>query len=277
MTFQTSYGTDQAAGTAGMLADFTEPHTRVSGIAEASCGVGLGVIRGTTGRQVKNVAAVTTSATSILATGGASAASPQTLTSGSFNGAIGAGRISPAQQVSLVLSSHANWDATTAIIVGEDADGAPITENLSIPDAGNATVTTVQAFGRVKSVYIPTQSGASGTFTVGTTITAPEYSRSDFLGIAEYQDAHMPYDTATYAGGEYAIGDEVPMISRGRVWAKTEAACLRGDRVFVRITTNGADTVGQFSNVAGAGFALVRGAHFVTAQSSAAGLAQIQL
>lgn len=278
MTFQTSYSTDPAVGKAGMLADYTEPHNRVSGVAETSIGVGLGVIRGTAGKQLKNVAAVTTSATSILASGGASAASPQTISGATLNGTLGNGaRIVPAQQVSLVLSSHANWSATTAVVVGEDADGSPITANLAIPSGGNATVTTTRAFGRVTSIYIPTQGGTSGTFTVGTTVAAPEYSRSDLLGVAEYQSAHMPYDTTTYAGGEYAIGEDVPVISRGRVWVKTEAACLRGDKVYVRITTSGADTVGQFSNTPSSSFALVRGAHFVTAQSSAAGLAMLQL
>lgn len=277
MTFQTTYSNDPG-NKAGAIADNTEPHNRISGVAEAAIGVGLGVIRGTSGKQLKNVTTVTTSATSILASGGASAASPQTITGASLNGTLGNGaRIVPAQQVSLVLSNHANWDATTAVIVGEDADGTPITENLAIPDSGNTTVTTTRAFGRVISVYIPTQSGTGGTFTVGTTVAAPEFSRSDLLGVAEYQAAHMPYDTTTYAGGEYAIGEDVPVISRGRVWVKTEAACLRGDKVYVRIATSGADTVGQFSNTPSSSFALVRGAHFVTAQSSAAGLATIQL
>lgn len=277
MTFQTTYSTTAALGKAGMVADTSAPYNIDAGSAEGVVGVGLGVVRGTAGRQVKTVAAVTTSATSILATGGASAASPQTIVTTALNGAIGVGRIVPAQQISLVLSSHANWDATTAVITGEDADGTPISENLAIPDAGNATVTTVQAFGKVTSVYIPTQSGASGTFTVGTTITAPEYSRGDFMGVAEWQGAHMPYTVVTYAGGEYPAYEDVPVVTRGRVWVNTEAACLRDDKVYVRITTSGGNTVGQFSNVAAAGFALVRGVRFHTAQASAAGLAQIQL
>lgn len=276
MTFQSTYSTTAALGRAGMVADTSAPYNVDAGSADGVVGVGLGVIRGTAGRQVKTVAGVTTLATSILASGGASSASAQTISGASLNGSIGVARITPAQQITVALSSHANWSATTMTVRGEDADGNAIAEDILIPAAGNATITTIAAFGKVTALYIPVQGGASGTFTVGTVATKAEYSRSDFRGVAEWQSGHMPYTTVTYAGGEYPAYEDVPVITRGRVWVNTEAASLRGDKVYVRIVTSGADTVGQFSSAPSSSFALVRGAEFITAASATA-IAQIQL
>lgn len=277
MTFQTSYTTTNPVGLGGMLADYSEPHNRDTGICSAAVGVGLGVIKHATSRMVSPISDITASATSIVATGGASAASVQNLATTSLNGAIGQLRIVPAQQVSLVLSSSADWDATTATISGEDADGNSISEDIAIPDAGAVTVKTKAAFGRVVNVRIPAQSGTGGTFTVGTSPDQAEYSRADFRGVAEWQAAHMPYDTTTYTNGEYPSGEDLPVLTKGRVWVYTEAAALRGDRLYVRIVASGSDKGGQFSSARSASFALVRGSHFITAQATAGGLATVQL
>ena len=67
---------------------------------------------------------------------------PQALTTSDFNGAIGAGRIFPPAKIELVLSSHADWDATSATLTGLDENGLPVSETLTIPNGGNATVTS---------------------------------------------------------------------------------------------------------------------------------------
>lgn len=277
MTFQTSYSTDTAAGFAGMLADYAQPHNRGSGAAEAVLGVALFLQKGANPRGVLPLSDVTADVDSILATGGASAATAQTISGASLDGVIGQGRIVPAQQVSLVLNSSANWSASTMTVYGEDADGNSIAEDILIPASGNATIKTTLAFGRVVKLYIPAQGGTGGTFTVGTTPDAAEYSRSDLLGVAEYQSAHMPYTTATYAGGEYAANETVPYFDRGHVFMKTEAACTKGDKVFVRIVTSGADLPGQVSNARSASFALVRGSFFRSTQATAGAIAVVQL
>lgn len=107
----------------------------------------------------------------ILATGGASSTSLQTLSGASLNGVLGYRALSPSRRITLVLSNHADWDASTATITGKDANGATITDTLSIPNGGNATLTTTKLFARVTSVAIPVQSGTGGTFTVG--VAAP--------------------------------------------------------------------------------------------------------
>lgn len=96
---------------------------------------------------------------------GASSGSLQTITS--FDGVIGGAAMTPARSLQLVLSSHADWDATTATITGTDENGDAISEAFAIPNSGNATVTGSKRFKTVTQVSIPAQSGAGGTFTLG--------------------------------------------------------------------------------------------------------------
>lgn len=105
-------------------------------------------------------------ADAILA-GGASTGGLQTLTGASINGVIGRGVMTPPRPVTLALSNHADWNATTAVIHGTNAAGAAISENFAIPDGGNATVTGTKHFRTVTSIVIPLQGGPGGTFTVG--------------------------------------------------------------------------------------------------------------
>jgi len=113
----------------------------------------------------------------ILATGGASSTSLQTLSGAILNGALGYRALSPSRRITLTLSSHADWDATTATVTGKDANGTTITDTLAIPNGGNATVTTTKLFARVTSIAIPIQSGTGGTFTVG--VAAPWTATDD--------------------------------------------------------------------------------------------------
>lgn len=102
----------------------------------------------------------------IVATG-ASALTGQTLTGATLDGAIGDDVMAEPRFVTLVLSSHADWDATTAVLYGVDGNGNAISENLTIPNGGNTTVTSTKRYLRVTSIVIPAQSGTGGTFTVG--------------------------------------------------------------------------------------------------------------
>lgn len=113
-----------------------------------------------------------------ILSGGTSSTSAQTLSGASLNGVLGYRALSPSRRITLVLSNHADWDASTATITGKDANGTTITENLSIPNGGNTTLTTTALFARVTSVTIPIQSGTGGTFTVG--VAAP-YTATDVV------------------------------------------------------------------------------------------------
>ena len=168
MPVQTTYVLAMDPFIAGQLVDNGESEVS-SIIAEAAIVASLVVIRGATTRTegrpptTPDVSDVDAIIATIL-----SASTAQTLSGGSLDGVVGGGEMFPPRNVTLTLSSHANWDATTAVVTGLDENGASLTENFSIPDAGNATVTGTKRFKRVTSIVIPAQSGTSGTFTVGT-------------------------------------------------------------------------------------------------------------
>ena len=105
----------------------------------------------------------------ILATG-ASTAGIQTLTGSTLDGVVGDDPMNPARVLTMTFNSHADWDATTAVVTGLGPSGEAQTENFAIPNGGNATVTGTKRFSRVTQIVIPAQSGTSGTFTVGTRV-----------------------------------------------------------------------------------------------------------
>ena len=108
-------------------------------------------------------------ADAIVATG-ASTASEQTLTGSTLDGVVGDDPMNPARVLTMTFNSHADWDATTAVVTGLGPSGEAQTENFSIPNGGNATVAGTKRFSRVTQIVIPAQSGTSGTFTVGTRV-----------------------------------------------------------------------------------------------------------
>lgn len=259
MTFQTSYGLVPAIGRGGMVADGATMQDVISTVAEGAVALGCAVLKGTAARQGKPIAAVAASTTSILdaSPGGATSASAQTVSGAAFDGTIGQGRIVPAQQITLTASSHANWDASVITFYGEDCDGREISEDVLMPDAGAVTIKTKQAFGKLLSVYIPVQGGTAGTFTIGTSPDAAEFSRRDVLGMSIWQSAHEPYTADGYLDKE-----EMPVLRKGRGYVVVEDAVANGDAVYVRIVVSGADACGQFGGERSASFALLRGAVF---------------
>lgn len=122
-------------------------------------------------------------ADAIIASGVSSAASPQTITAAAFNGVIGAGRVSPPRNFTFAFSTHADWDATTLVITGR-RNGRIVTENIAIPNGGNATVVGTKVFDMdeasldATTFLIPTQSGVGGTLQVG-------------VGVKFDDDAHL--------------------------------------------------------------------------------------
>lgn len=271
MSAQTTYSLVNAIGRAGMIADGAIMQDVISTAAEGTVALGCAVLKGTNPRQGAPVAAVALDVDSILASGGASAATAQTVTSASFNGVIGAGRIVPAQQVTLTLNAHADWDATVMAVRGEDCDGNVLVEDVLIPNGGAATITTIAAFGRVTSVYIPAQTGTNGTFTIGTAPTKAEFSRRDILGLSVWQSAHEPYTSDSYVDN-----DEMPVLRKGRCYVVVEDAVVNGDSVYVRIVTSGADAPGQLGGEPSASFALLRDA-FYRSTAAIDGVAVVEL
>lgn len=79
---------------------------------------------------------------------------------------IGNRLMSIARAVSIVFSSHADWDTTTGTLSGLDINGNAISESIAIPNGGG-TVNGAKFFAQVLSFTIPAQSGTGGTFTMG--------------------------------------------------------------------------------------------------------------
>lgn len=273
MSAQTTYSLVNAIGRAGMIADGAIMQDVISTAAEGTVALGCAVLKGTNPRQGAPVAAVALDVDSILdaTPGGASAATAQTLSGATFDGVIGQGRIVPAQQITMTLNSHADWDATVATIRGEDCDGNILVEDVLIPNGGNATITTIGAFGRVTSVYIPAQTGTNGTFTIGTAPTKAEFSRRDILGLSVWQSAHEPYTSDSYVDN-----DEMPVLRKGCCYVVVEDAVANGDNVYVRIVTSGADAPGQLGGEPSASFALLRDA-FYRSTAAIDGVAVVEL
>lgn len=141
----------------------------------------------------------------IIATGGASSTSAQTLSGASLDGVSGYRALSPSRRITLTFSSHADWDATTATITGKDANGTTITDTIAIPNGGNATVATSKLFARVTSIVIPIQSGTGGTFTAG--VAAPWTATDDTTHITLAAPAGLIPSLEITGAGVLALED----------------------------------------------------------------------
>lgn len=189
-----------------------------------------------------------------LATGGASSASVQTISGAALNGATGTATLRQARTVTVTLSSHADWDATTAVLTGKGIDGQTVVENLSIPNGGNAALTSVNLYTSVTSLYIPAQSGTGGTFTIGT---------GSELGPIDAAAAGVVALENTRASANYAVGEMAPVVSQGRVWVDSETAAPEGAPVYVRMVAGDGESLGAVRHTPDStDCALLRGASF---------------
>jgi hypothetical protein len=196
-----------------------------------------------------------------------SAAAPQTVTA--LDGAVGLTAMRQARNVTLTLSSSADWDATTAIVYGLDENSAPASESLAIPNGGNATVSGLQLFSSVTSLYIPAQSGTGGTATLGF---------GSVLGPIDSAAAGVvPFETSRSAL-TFASGEVCPVVRTGRVWVTSETAVTEGGRVYVRGVISGDEVLGAFRATPDANdCALLRGARWASTNSAGLSLLEINL
>ena len=267
MSVQTSYPTTRSLGYAGQPAD-SGPIDVKSVIAAVAIAAGLLVLKGAT--PAKGYLPTTPDAAdadAIIATG-ASALTAQTVSGASLDGVVGQSEMVPARNLTLTLSSHANWDATTATVTGYDENGEVIQENFLIPDAGAVTVTGVKHFAKVTSIYIPAQAGTSGTFTLGTGSSLGPITSRAIHGVALYEATREPE--------AFPAGYPVPCLRRGRVFVVSETSYSDNDPVYVRFIATGDEVAGQFRNSPDSNdCALVKGARFW--RTGSAGVAAIDL
>lgn len=219
--------------------------------AEVAMRPGDLAIRGTSaagaGKTAKKLTAPAAADPDGFKTNIGSTAGIQTFLGADFQGVIGTSRMFPARNVVLVLSNHADWDATNAVVTGLDEFGREITEILAIPNGGNATVTGVKLFSKIISLVIPAQSGAGGTATFGTGTLLGGITSADALGIVRYKSAVVTAQSATF---EFAIGDDVSIIDDGSkgVWVEVEETVEDGEQVFARLVIAGDEVIGGLRN-----------------------------
>lgn len=268
MSIQTTYPFSRAAGYAGALAE-GGPHRVKSVRAEVAIPAGLIVARGENG-VVGTLPGTpdAASATAIVATGGASAASSQTISGAALNGAVGGNELVPPRNLTITLSSNAHWLATTATVTGLDSEGQVIQEDFRIPASGAVTLTGSMHFARVTSIFVPAQGGTAGTFTVGTGSSLGSITGAQVHGVAVYDASREP--------GAWPINSSLPVCDRGPVFVNCETSYVDGQNVFVRFIATGNEVAGHVRATADANdCALLVGARF--RGDGGAGLAVIDL
>jgi hypothetical protein len=190
---QTSYSVDPGYAREGMIADSRRFTHYVSRIAEGAIKAGLAVFTvpgggqpfsdkgGDPGTVYQSPSPAAAADVDAFVTAITSSTGVQSFTGTSLNGVQGTTVMYPERKVSLVFSNHADWDATTAVVTGE-LNGVSKTENLSIPNGGNATVTSTGYFDKITGLSIPAQSGTGGTATFGVAILDSSVTLADFEG-----------------------------------------------------------------------------------------------
>ena len=269
---QNAYAFAPAAGLPGQVARHKPGQYFATLIAAMAMTPGLvafnGRAVGGAAGEAGHMTAPAASATGILASGGASSASSQTISGTSLNGTYGNGaELLPPRNVTLVLSSSTDWDATTATITGTDENGAVVTDSLSIPNNGNATVVGTVAFRTVTSVTIPAQTGTGGTFTVGI---------GSVFGAVDHLVEGIVARDVTRSAVAFAAGELVPVMRNADLFVTSESAVKDGDPVFVRVRAPSGETIGAVRATPVAGETVrIKNARFTSTNS--AGLSRVDL
>jgi hypothetical protein len=299
--FQNSYPFRGFSAKPGQLADAFSPRAVTAHIARGPLlagymGFKVPVVGGAGSRNSidpgevyqRVLAGTAANTTAILASGGASATTIQTVSGAQFNGTYGQTELQPARQITMVLNNNANWDATTAVLRGYNHEGAIVSENLSIPDTGNTTLTSVNRYRSLISLTIPVQAGTGGTYTLGiSALSAGALTADDFYGVIVEDKlktavsnnnlyGYPGYGSATFEAN-YVDGDTVPCLQQGHIWVYSETAVTDRAPVYCRIASGaGGSVLGAFRTDADTATAiLVPNARFHR-DSTAAGAAWVR-
>lgn len=240
---QTTYTEAPERAYPGDLAD-DGAHDIETVIVDEADGIapGLVVLRTPNGDRAAGFPASIAADADAIKTNIGSTAGSQALDADDFNGVIGSGRIFPPSTIALALSLHADWNATTATLEGLDENGLPVSESLSIPDGGNATVTSENYYSRVTGLTIPAQAGTGGTAQLGTTADRT-LDGGDVLGVSVR--THKALAAQSLNSNEvYEDEDPMPVLRQGRINVTVENAFRAGDRVLVRLVAGVGETLG---------------------------------
>jgi len=233
------------------------PEDAISGKCEGALQAGRLVVYGTTrDEQIAEMAALPAVDVDAIATAAVigSAAAAQSIGAGVFDGVIGFDRIAPCRTVVVVFDANADWDTPSGEcrvdIYGHDAFGAEIKDTVSRANVGavQQTIATEHAFASVNRIDIEACNGATGTATVGVNNDKVELSQYDYPGLAIYRAGKQP-NTALR---NFADGEDVSVMVKGRMFAVPEHDVTSGDQVYVRVLEAGNDLRGQLTGQDGA-------------------------
>lgn len=234
------YNSAPAVGFAGQLARPMENTRVLSLLALVAVGFGVPVISDLTDateRGVDPFSAPAAADADGIVTALATAATAQSITGSGLDGAVGAGEMFPPRNITLTLSSHADYNLTTAYVRGLDENGLPQEEAFVIPDAGNTTLTGSKFFSFVTEVYIPAQGGTGGSTQVGFGSKLGPVDKH-FRGITLY-DATRPPEA-------YDADEVVPVLEEGTIYVQSETAVDPTKPVYVRLVISGDEVRGAF-------------------------------
>lgn len=96
-----------------------------------------------------------------------SAASEQAFTTADFDGAVGAGAMSPPRNITITTSASADIDAVGVAVTGTDIDGNALSETITLTNDGGTTDSGAKAFATVETITIPAQTGTGGSIQIG--------------------------------------------------------------------------------------------------------------
>jgi hypothetical protein len=208
----------------------------------------------------------------IVASGVTSTAGTQTIEDEALNGAVGGGVLDVPAPVTFTFGTSTDWDATTGVLTAILPDGTSATEDIAIPNGGNAVVTSTRAYRQFVSFFIPAQTGTGGSLLIGYAQAGAALDARQFLGVA-----HLDSATEVASDGLPVIAEDRDgaAVREGRVYVETDQAVTARAPVYVR-TAGTASLVGVFRADSDSGnAALLPGAMFL--RSSASGLAEVQL
>ncbi|MCK6585952.1 MAG: hypothetical protein L6Q76_00045 [Polyangiaceae bacterium] len=261
----------------GQLGDGSLVREIVSRIAQGAVVAGRPLYRGTDAEdQAKEPSVPVLNDADAIITAKATAASEQVTSGAGLNGVVGAGRMYPASKITFTGNAHADWDATTAILEGEDRDGNYQRETFAIPADTGFALTSTKYYSKVTKLTVPAQTGTNGSYTLGIGTDMDMLTGRDVVGVGIYDAMKVP--------GSYADKEPLPVCRKGRVWVTAEEAVSVGDPVYIRLIATGGEVVGAFrrspDGTPGSAPDAVplEGARWVTAASAAAvGLIELQL
>lgn len=247
---QTSYSLDPAIAKEGMIADSRRLKHIVSRLAEGVILAGKAVFRspvygapftgnsGDPGQVYQAPSPAAAVDVDAIVTTHATAATEQVLSGSDLNGAVGGDSMRPGRLITATLSSHADFNAGTMTVVGE-LGGIAKSEEVTIPDAGNATISTTGAFDVVTSITISAQGGTGGSYTIGIAVLDSSVTEADFEGFALYNNS-IPANVVPCQDqdSEWHDRNTVDVMQVGALWAVAEvpASALYKGAVYVRIS-----------------------------------------